>query len=115
MMKTISGEVSSVFPELNCFEINSNTFFHGVNASTVKKLRLGQKITLQYKIKKIKSGDWTFFDFIFLKFQKNNNINKTNKMEKEYNARGERVYKNAIKRENAKKEKIKQNKTKQTR
>ena len=49
------------------------------------------------------------------KFQKNNNINKTNKMEKEYNARGERKYKYAINRENAKKEKIKQNKTKQIR
>ena len=34
---------------------------------------------------------------------------------KEYNARGERIYENAIKRENAKKEKIKQNKTKQIR
>ena len=111
----ISGEVSSVFPELNCFEIDSDIFFNNVKASTVKKLRLGQKITVQYKTKKIKSGDWTFRNFIFLKFQKNNNINKTNKMEKEYNARGERVYKNAIKRENAKKEKIKQNKTKQTR
>jgi len=115
MMKTISGEVSSVFPELNCFEINSDIFFHGVTASTVKKLRLGKKITLQYRTKKIKSGDWTFTDFIFLKFQKNNNINKTNKMKKEYNARGEKNYENAIKRENAKKEKIKQNKTKQIR
>ena len=116
----ISGEVSSVFPELNCFEINSDIFFHGVKASTFSQLRLGKKITVQYKIKKIKSGDWTFFDFIFLKmkkykFQKNNNINKTNKMEKEYNARGERVYIHPINRENAKKEKIKQNKTKQTR
>ena len=111
-MKTISGEVSSVFPELNCFEIDSNIFFHGVKASTVKKLRLGKKITVQYKIKKIKSGDWTFVDFIFLKFQKNNNINKTT-MQKEYNARGERIYKNAINRENAKKEN--KNKTKQTR
>jgi len=36
-------------------------------------------------------------------------------MEKEYNARGEKVYNCAINRENAKKEKIKQNKTKQTR
>ena len=112
-MKTISGEVSSVFPELNCFEINSNIFFHNVKASTFSRLRLGKKITVRYEIKKIKSGDWTFFDFIFLRFQKNNNINKTNKMEKEYNALGERVYKNAINRENAKKE-IK-NKTKQIR
>ena len=114
-MKTISGEVSSVFPELKCFEINSDIFFHDVKASIVNKLRLGQKIRVQYRTKKIKSGDWTFIDFIFLKFQKNNNINKTNKMEKEYNARGERKYKYAINRENAKKEKIKQNKTKQTR
>ena len=101
-LKTISGEVSSVFPELNCFEIDSNIFFHGVKASTVKKLRLGKKITVQYKTKKIKSGDWTFVDFIFLKFQKNNNINKTT-MQKEYNARGERIYKNAVKRETARK------------
>ena len=110
MMKTISGEVSSVFPEFNCFEIN-DIFFHGVKASTMKKLRLGQKITVQYKTKKIQSGDWIFKDFIFLKFQKNNNINKTT-MKKEYNARGERIYTNAIKRENAKKEN--KNKTKQT-
>ena len=76
----ISGEVSSVFPELNCFEINSNIFFHDVKASTVKKLWLGKKITVQYRIKKIKSGDWTFTDFIFLKFQKDkNNINKNAK------------------------------------
>ena len=110
-MKTISGEVTSVFPELNCFEINSDIFFHGVKASIVNKLKLEEKITVQYRTKKIKSGDWTFTDFIFLKFQKNkNNINKTT-MKKQYNARGERVYKNAIKRENAKKEKIKQNKT----
>jgi len=34
-------------------------------------------------------------------------------MEKKYNARGERIYKNAINRENAKKEN--KNKTKQTR
>ena len=103
MMKTISGEVSSVFPDLNCFEIDSNIFFHGVKASTVNKLRLGQKIRVQYRIKKIKSGDWTFTDFIFLKFQKDkNNINKTT-MEKKYNARGERIYKNAINRENARK------------
>ena len=101
-MKTISGEVTSVFPELNCFEIDSNIFFHGVKASTVKKLKLGKKITVQYRTKKIKSGDWTFIDFIFLKFQKNKNINKTT-MQKEYNARGERIYKNAVKRENARK------------
>ena len=120
MIKTISGEVSSIFPELNCFEIDSDIFFHGVKASTFSRLRLGKKITFKYKTKKIKSGDWTFTDFIFLKmkkykFQKNNNINKTNKMKKEYNARGEKNYENAINRENAKKEKIKQNKTKQTR
>ena len=66
----ISGEVSSVFPELNCFEINSNIFFHDVKASTVNKLRLGKKITVQYRVKKIKSGDWSFTDFIFLKFKK---------------------------------------------
>ena len=114
-MKTISGEVSSVFPELNSFEINSDIFFNNVKASTFSRLRLGQKITLQYKTKKIKSGDWTFIDFIFLKLKNKNNINKTNKMKKEYNARGEKNYENAINRENAKKEKIKQNKTKQTR
>jgi len=101
-MKTISGEVTSVFPEFNCFEINSNIFFHGVKASTVKKLKLGEKVSIEYKKKKIKSGDWTFIDFIFLKFQKNNNINKTT-MKKEYNARGERIYTNAVKRENARK------------
>ena len=101
-MKTISGEVTSVFPELNCFEIDSNIFFHGVKASTVKKLKLGKKITVRYRIKKIKSGDWIFKDFIFLKFQKDkNNINKTT-MKKEYNARGEKNYENAINRENAK-------------
>ena len=99
----ISGEVSSVFPDLNCFEIDGNIFFHCVKASTVNKLRLGQKITVRYKIKKIKSGDWTFRDFIFLKFQKDkNNINKTT-MKKEYNAQGERIYTNAVKRENARK------------
>jgi len=109
----ISGEVSSVFPEFNCFEINGNIFFHGVKASTFLGLKLGEKVSIEYKKKKIKSGDWTFTDFIFLKFQKDkNNINKTT-MKKEYNARGERVYKNAIKRENAKKEN--KNKTKQTR
>jgi len=112
-MKTISGEVSSVFPELRCFEINSNIFFNNVKASTFSQLRLGKKITVRYRIKKIKSGDWTFKDFIFLKFQKNkNNINKTT-MKKEYNARGEKNYENAINRENAKKEN--KNKTKQTR
>ena len=112
-MKTniVSGEVTSVFPEFNCFEIDGSIFFHGVKASTVKKLRLGQKITLQYRTKKIKSGDWTFTDFIFLKFQKNNNINKTT-MQKEYNARGERIYKNAINRENARE--IKKQKNKKT-
>ena len=99
----ISGEVSSVFPDLNCFEINSNIFFHGVKASTFSQLRLGKKITVQYRTKKIKSGDWTFTDFIFLKFQKDkNNINKTT-MKKQYNARGERIYKNAVNRENARK------------
>ena len=113
-MKTniISGEVTSVFPEFNCFEIDNYVFFHGVKASTVEKLKLGEKVTVEYKKKKIKSGDWTFIDYIFLKFQKNNNINKTT-MQKEYNARGERIYKNAINRENAKKEN--KNKTKQTR
>ena len=109
----VSGEVTSVFPELNCFEIDGYVFFNDVKASTVKKLKLGEKVSIEYKKKKIKSGDWTFTDFIFLKFQKDkNNINKTT-MKKEYNARGERVYKNAIKRENAKKEN--KNKTKQTR
>ena len=103
MMKTISGEVSSVFPELKCFEINSDIFFHDVKASTFSQLRLGKKITVQYRTKKIKSGDWTFKDFIFLKFQKDkNNINKTT-MKKQYNARGERIYKNAVNRENARK------------
>ena len=111
----ISGEVSSIFPELNCFEIDSDIFFHNVKASIVEKLSLGQKITVQYKNKKIKSGDWTFVDFIFLKLKNKKNINKTNKMKKEYNARGERIYKYAINRENAKKEKIKQNKIKQIR
>jgi len=111
-MKTISGEVSSIFPELNCFEINSDIFFHGVKASTFSQLRLGKKITVQCEIKKIKSGDWTFTDFIFLKVK--NNINKTSKMKKEYNARGERIYEYAINRENAKQdeknEKIKKHK-----
>ena len=93
-MKTISGEVSSIFPELNCFEINSDIFFHGVKASTFSQLRLGKKITVQCEIK--------------------NNINKTSKMKKEYNARGERIYEYAINRENAKQdeknEKIKKHK-----
>jgi len=83
-MKTISGEVSSVFPELNCFEIDGNIFFHGVKASTMNNLRLGQKITVRYKIKKIKSGDWNFTDFIFLKFQqKTNKQNNNGKGKKE--------------------------------
>jgi len=69
-MKTISGEVTSVFPEFNCFEINSNIFFHGVKASTVNKLRLGKKVSIEYKKKKIKSGNWSFTDFIFLRFKK---------------------------------------------
>ena len=100
-MKTISGEVTSVFPELRCFEINSNIFFNNVKASTFSQLRLGKKITVRYRTKKIKSGDWNFKDFIFLKFL-NNNINKTT-MKKQYNARGERIYKNAVNRENARK------------
>jgi len=83
-MKTISGEVSSVFPELRCFEINSDIFFHDVKASTFSQLRLGKKITVRYRIKKIKSGDWIFRDFIFLKFQKDkNNINNNGKGKKE--------------------------------
>jgi len=97
----ISGEVTSVFPELNCFEIDSDIFFNNVKASTFSQLRLGKKITVRYRTKKIKSGDWTFKDFIFLKFL-NNNINKTT-MKKQYNARGERIYKNAVNRENARK------------
>ena len=74
----VSGEVTSVFPELNCFEINSNIFFHGVKTSTVNKLRLGKKITVQYRIKKIKSGDWIFKDFIFLKFKQKTNKQRNN-------------------------------------
>ena len=77
-MKTISGEVSSVFPELNCFEINSDIFFHGVKASIVNKLKLEEKITVQYRTKKIKSGDWTFRDFIFLKFKQKTNKQRNN-------------------------------------
>jgi len=80
-MKTISGEVSSVFPELNCFEINSDIFFHDMKASTVNKLRLGKKITVRYRIKKIKSGDWTFRDFIFLKIINKQNNNGNGKKE----------------------------------
>jgi len=72
----ISGKVTSVFPELNCFEIDSYVFFNDVKASTVKKLKLGEKISVEYKKKKIKSGDWSFTDFIFLKFKQI--INKQN-------------------------------------
>ena len=72
----VSGEVTSVFPELNCFEIDSYIFFHGVKASTVKKLKLEEKISVEYSRKKIKSGDWSFTDFVFLKFKKI--INKQN-------------------------------------
>jgi len=80
----ISGEITSVFPELNCFEINSNIFFHGVKASIVNKLKLEKKITVQYRTKKIKSGDWTFIDYIFLKFkQKTNKQNNNGKGKKE--------------------------------
>ena len=80
----VSGEVTSVFPELNCFEINSDIFFNDVKASTINKLRLGQKITVRYRTKKIKSGDWTFTDFIFLKFkQKTNKQNNNGKGKKE--------------------------------
>ena len=71
-MKTniISGEVTSVFPELNCFEIDSYIFFNDVKASTVKKLKLGEKISVEYTRKKIKSGDWSWTDFVFLNFKK---------------------------------------------
>ena len=80
----ISGKVTSVFPELNCFEIDSYVFFHGVKASTVEKLKLGEKVTVEYKKKKIKSGDWTFIDYIFLKFkQKTNKQNNNGKGKKE--------------------------------
>jgi len=72
----VSGEVTSVFPELNCFEIDSYIFFHGVKASTVKKLKLGEKISVEYTRKKIKSGDWSWTDFVFLNFKKI--INKQN-------------------------------------
>ena len=81
----VSGEVSSVFPEFICFEINSNIFFHGVKASTVEKLKLGEKVTVEYKKKKIKSGNWSFTDFIFLKFKKiiTNKQNNNGKGKKE--------------------------------
>jgi len=80
----ISGEVTSVFPEFNCFEIDNYVFFHGVKASTVEKLKLGEKVTVEYKKKKIKSGDWTFIDYIFLKFkQKTNKQNNNGKGKKE--------------------------------
>ena len=72
----ISGEVTSVFPELNCFEIDGYVFFNNVKASIVKKLKLGEKVSIEYKKKKIKSGNWSFTDFIFLKFKKI--INKQN-------------------------------------
>ena len=73
---TISGIVTSVFPEVNSFEIDSYVFFNDVRASTVKKLKLGEKITVEYKKKKIKSGNWSFTDFIFLNFKRI--INKQN-------------------------------------
>ena len=86
-MKTniVSGEVTSVFPELNCFEINSDIFFHDVRASTVNKLRLGEKVSIEYKKKKIKSGNWSFTDFIFLKFKKiiTNKQNNNGKQKRE--------------------------------
>ena len=72
----VSGEVTSVFPELKCFEIDGYVFFNDVKASTVKKLKLGEKVSIEYKKKKIKSGDWSFTDFIFLKFKQI--INKQN-------------------------------------
>ena len=75
----ISGEVTSVFPELNCFEIDSYIFFNDVKASTVKKLKLGEKVSIEYKKKKIKSGNWSWTDFVFLKFKKIiTNTNKQN-------------------------------------
>ena len=81
-MKTniVSGEVTSVFPELNCFEIDSYIFFNNVKASIVEKLKLGEKVSIEYKKKKIKSGNWSFTDFVFLKFKKI--INKQNNNEK---------------------------------
>ena len=80
----ISGEVTSVFPEFNCFEIDNYVFFHGVKASTVEKLKLGEKVTVEYKKKKIKSGDWTFIDYFFLKLKKiiTNKIQNNNGKEK---------------------------------
>ena len=80
----ISGEVTSVFPELNCFEIDGYIFFNDVKASTVKKLKLGEKVSIEYKKKKIKSGNWSFTDFIFLKFKKiiTNKIQNNNGKEK---------------------------------
>ena len=79
----ISGEVTSVFPELNCFEIDSYIFFNDVKASTVKKLKLGEKVSIEYKKKKIKSGDWSFTDFVFLKFKRINKQNNNGKQKKE--------------------------------
>ena len=80
----VSGEVTSVFPELNCFEIDGYVFFNDVKASTVKKLKLGEKVSIEYKKKKIKSGNWSFTDFIFLKFKKiiTNKIQNNNGKEK---------------------------------
>ena len=66
----VSGEVTSVFPELNCFEIDSYIFFNDVKASTVKKLKLGEKISVEYTRKKIKSRDSSWTDFVFLNFKK---------------------------------------------
>ena len=81
----ISGKITSVFPELNCFEIDSYVFFNDVKASTVKKLKLGEKVSIEYKKKKIKSGNWSFTDFIFLKFKKiiTNKQNNNGKEKKE--------------------------------
>ena len=79
----ISGEVTSVFPELNCFEIDNYIFFNDVQASTVKKLKLGEKVSVEYKKKKIKSGDWSFTDFVFLNFKKIINKQNNGKQKKE--------------------------------
>ena len=79
----ISGEVTSVFPELNCFEIDGYVFFNDVKASTVKKLKLGEKVSVEYKKKKIKSGNWSFTDFVFLKFKQINKQNNNEKGKKE--------------------------------
>ena len=81
----ISGEVTSVFPELNCFEIDGYVFFNDVKASTVKKLKLGEKVSIEYKKKKIKSGNWSWTDFVFLKFKKiiTNKQNNNEKGKKE--------------------------------